>query len=404
MPSYRYLAKKTNGENVKGLVEAPNIKNASEILKDKQLIIISLKENPWQQVTDFFLNVMNRVRSKDVVFFARQLSVMLEANVPVVKSLHVLIKQTTNPYFKLIIGEIVDDVDGGAKLSQALKRYPKIFDNFFVYLVRAGETTGRLDKVLVYLADQIEKDLAIKGRIKGAMIYPCFIFGVLIVMGIGMMVLVVPKFVSIFEQSSIQLPLPTRILIGTSDFFVNYWWLLVIFVGVLASGIYLYSRNKAGHYYLDLIKIKIPVIGTIIWKTIMVRFSRSLSSLLTSGVPVTKSLQIVAEIVNNDVYRKIFFQTAEEVEVGKTISSILMKEKNVPLLVTNMISVGEESGKIDKVLVKVADFYESETDTAIKTMVSLIEPIILIVIGLAAMGLILSIILPMYQLTESFSA
>jgi len=404
MPSYRYLAKKINGENAKGLVEAPNIKNASEILKDKQLIIISLKENPWQQVTDFFLNVMNRVRSKDVVFFARQLSVMLEANVPVVKSLHVLIKQTTNPYFKLIIGEIVDDVDGGAKLSQALKRYPKIFDNFFVYLVRAGETTGRLDKVLVYLADQIEKDLAIKGRIKGAMIYPCFIFGVLIVMGIGMMVLVVPKFVSIFEQSSIQLPLPTRILIGTSDFFINYWWLLIVFVGVLISGVYLYSRNKAGHYYLDLLKIKIPIIGTIIWKTIMVRFARSLSSLMVSGVPVTKSLQIVAEIVNNDVYRKIYFQTAEEVVVGKTISSILIKEKNVPLLVTNMISVGEESGKIDKVLVKVADFYESETDTAIKTMVSLIEPIILIVIGLAAMGLILSIILPMYQLTESFSA
>lgn len=403
MPSFKYVARKKDGENAKGIVEAANIEFAANLLKDKQLIIISIKENPWQHLYDQALNIFNRVGRKDVVFFARQLSVMLEANVPVVKSLKVLIKQTSNRYFRLIISEIADDVDGGAKLSQALSRYPKIYNNFFVHLVRAGETTGRLDRVLIYLADQMEKDYALRGRVKGAMIYPAFIFGVLISMGVGMMIFVVPKFVSIFQQSNIQLPLPTKILIGISNFLVGYWWLVLVILIIIFGAAYLYSRNKNGHYYLDLLKIKIPIIGTIIWKTIMVRFARSLSSLLVSGVPVTKSLQIVAEIVNNDVYRRIFYNTAANVEIGKTISSVLIKESVVPILVTNMISVGEETGKVDKVLTKVADFYETETDAAVKALVSIIEPVILIVIGLAAMGLVVSILMPMYQLTESFT-
>lgn len=403
MPSFKYVARKKDGEDAKGIVEAANIQFAADILKDKQLIIISIKENPWQHLYDQALNIFNRVSRKDVVFFARQLSIMLEANVPVVKSLNVLIKQTPNHYFKLIINEIADDVDGGAKLSQALSRYPKIFNNFFVHLVRAGETTGRLDRVLIYLADQTEKDYALRGRVKGAMIYPAFIFGVLISMGVGMMIFVVPKFVTIFQQSNIQLPLPTKILIGVSNFLINYWWLLLVIIIIFFGAAYIYSRNKNGHYYLDLLKIKIPIIGTIIWKTIMVRFARSLSSLLVSGVPVTKSLQIVAEIVNNDVYRRIFYNTAANVEIGKTISSVLMKEPVVPVLVANMISVGEETGKVDKVLTKVADFYETETDAAVKALVSIIEPVILIIVGLAAMGLVLSILMPMYQLTESFT-
>lgn len=403
MPSFKYVARKKDGENAKGIVEAANIDFAANLLKDKQLIIISIKENPWQHLYDQALNIFNRVSRKDVVFFARQLSVMLEANVPVVKSLKVLIKQTSNRYFRLIISEIADDVDGGAKLSQALSRYPKIYNNFFVHLVRAGETTGRLDRVLIYLADQMEKDYALRGRVKGAMIYPAFIFGVLISMGVGMMIFVVPKFVSIFQQSNIQLPLPTKILIGISNFLVGYWWLVLVILIIIFGAAYVYSRNKNGHYYLDLLKIKIPIIGTIIWKTIMVRFARSLSSLLVSGVPVTKSLQIVAEIVNNDVYRRIFYNTAANVEIGKTISSVLIKESVVPILVTNMINVGEETGKVDKVLTKVADFYETETDAAVKALVSIIEPVILIVIGLAAMGLVVSILMPMYQLTESFT-
>lgn len=403
MPTFKYQAKKENGEPSTGIVEAPNLEAASELLKEKKLIIISIKERTFQQVFDKILNYMNRVRNKDVVFFARQLSVMLEANVPLVKSLRIMVKQTSNPYFQVIISDVASDVDGGAKLSQALGRYSKIFNKFFVHMIRAGETTGRLDKVLVYLADQMEKDYALRGRIKGAMIYPAFILSVLVIMGFLMMIFVVPKFVSIFESGNIDLPWTTKTLIFVSNAFVDYWWILMTLAVIFAAAFYIFNRSEAGHFYVDLLKVKIPIIGSINWKTYMVRFSRSLSSLLSSGVPVTKSLEITAEIVSNDVYKQIFMKAAQEVEVGKTISSVLIKDKNIPLLVTHMINIGEETGKLDRVLVKIGDFYESETDTSIKALVSLIEPMIMVLIGIAAAGLVVSILLPMYDLTESIT-
>lgn len=403
MPNFKYQARSESGQSVSGVVEAATAEAALAMLKEKQLIVVSLKANAWPRATDKFFNLFNRIRRKDVIFFARQLAVMLNAGVPLIRALRIAIKQAENVRFRAIIADIAADVDGGAKFSQALSRYHKVFDNFFVHLVRAGETTGRLDKVLVYLADQIEKNYALRSRITGAMIYPAFIFSTLFIMGIGMMIFVIPKFEEVFSTMGIELPVMTRILIGASKFMVNYWWAIILVLAVIAVVFYLFNHNPAGRYYLDLLKIKLPIVGTIVLKTAMVRFSRSLSSLLVSGVPVTKSLEIVSGIMNNVVYRDILLKTVSEVEMGKTVSSVLAAEKTVPILVTNMISVGEESGKIDMVLTKVADFYEGETESAVKALVSLIEPAILIIIGLAAMGLILSILMPMYQLTSSFA-
>ncbi|MFH0819364.1 MAG: type II secretion system F family protein [Patescibacteria group bacterium] len=403
MPIYNYLAKKMDGESQNGTIEAPTKEAAAEILKEKELFLISLDEKSTKSFSGRLNVILNRVKNKDVVFFARQLSVMLEANVPVVKALRIQVKQTSNSTFKTIVSNIASDVDGGAKLSQALGRYPNVFDKFFIHMARAGETTGRLDKSLVYMADQIEKDYALKNRVKGAMIYPAFIISVLFVMGFLMMIFVVPKFVSIFESGNIELPITTRTLIAVSGFMASYWWLIIILVIGIIISLYIINKNKIGHFYFDLIRVKTPVIGQIVWKTIMVRFSRSLSSLLISGVPVTKSLEITSDIVNNDVYKAIIMEAAQEVEVGSTISGTFAKSPYIPMIVTQMINIGEETGKLDKVLIKIADFYESETETAIKSLVSLIEPIILVVIGLAAGGVIVSILMPMYQLTESFS-
>lgn len=403
MPVFKYQAKKAGGGNTEGLVEALNIEAASGILKEKQLIVISIKEKTTSNLLDKILDIFNSVKGKDLVFFARQLAVMLDASVPVVKALRVLAKQTSNKTLKIIIADVAFAVDSGTKLSQALGKYPNIFDNFFVSMVRAGETTGRLDKVLEYLANQIEKDYNLRSRIKGAMVYPIFILSVLVVMGILMMIFVVPKFVDVLTSSNVELPWTTKLLINMSDFFVHDWWLLLFVVIVFGISFYIFDKNPAGHYYVDLLKIKLPIIGPINWKTYMARFGQSLSSLLTSGVPLTKSLQISGDIVNNEVYRRIILKAAREVEVGQTISSVFLQEKEIPLLVTNMIGVGEETGRLDTVLNKVADFYTDETEVSIRTLMSLIEPIILILMGVAAGGLVVSIIMPMYKLTESFS-
>jgi len=403
MPVFKYQAKKIGGGNIEGLVEASNVDVASGILKDKQLIVISIKEKTSNNLVDKILDIFNRVKGKDLVFFARQLAVMLDASVPVVKALRVLTKQTGNKVLKIIIADVAFAVDSGTKLSQALAKYPNVFDNFFVSMIRAGETTGRLDKVLIYLADQIEKDYNLRSRIKSAMVYPIFILAVLIVMGVLMMIFVVPKFVEVLTTSNVPLPWTTKLLISISNFLVHDWWLLLFVIIVFGVSFYLFNRNPAGHYYVDLLKIKMPVIGPINWKTYMSRFGQSLSSLLTSGVPLTKSLQISGEIVNNEVYRRIILKAARKVEVGQTISSVFLQEKEIPLLVTNMIGVGEETGRLDTVLNKVADFYTDETEVSVRTLMSLIEPIILILMGVAAGGLVVSIIMPMYKLTESFS-
>lgn len=404
MPIYKYLARKKTGEIEKGNVEAANVNAASEVLKEQNLIIVDIKERALKYDFNNLLNFFNQVKTKDIVFFSRQLSVMLDASVPVVKALKILAKQTTNKYLQLIVQDLAGEVEGGAKLSQALNRYPKVFNNFFIYMVKAGETTGRLDKVLIYLADQMEKDYAIKSKIKGALVYPAFIFSVLIIMATLMMIFVVPKFSAMFLESGIELPWTTKLLIGTSNFLISYWWLVLFLIIVFVAILLVFKKNPIGKYYFDLFKIRVPVIGPIIWKTYIVRFGRSLSSLIVSGVPVTKSLEIVAEIVDNDVYKKIFLETAAEVEVGKTMSAVFIKYiKEMPLLVTHMTSVGEETGKLDKVLTKIADFYEAESENSVKTFLSLIEPIIMVIIGLAAAVLVVSVILPMYSLTDAIS-
>jgi type IV pilus assembly protein PilC len=403
MATFKYQARRASGGSIEGLVEAPNQEIASNILKDKDLIVISIKEKITSGLIEKFLDIFNGIKGKDLVFFARQLAVMLQASVPVVKALRVLSKQTSNKALKLIVADIAFAVDSGTKLSQALAKYPNVFDNFFVSMIKAGETTGRLDKVLVYLADQIEKDYNLRSRIRGAMIYPIFILSVLILMGVLMMIFVVPKFVDVLSSSNVELPWTTKLLIAFSDFLVHDWWLLLFIIIIFGVSFYLFNKNPAGHYYVDLLKIKMPIIGPINWKTYMARFGQSLSSLLTSGVPLTKSLQISSEIVNNEVYSRIIMKAAREVEVGKTISSVFLTEKEIPLLVTNMISVGEETGRLDTVLKKVADFYTDETEVSIRTLISLIEPIILILMALAAGGLVVSIIMPMYKLTESFA-
>ncbi len=400
MAEFSYQARNSNGDEVGGVVVAPNENVAYGMLRDKNLTIVSLYEKKAGKGLGR-LSFGSPVKQKEIVVFARQLSVMISSNVPIVRALRVLVKQTETIGFKTVISELADEVDGGAKLSASMAKYPKIFSNFFIQMVRSAETTGRLDEILVYLADQSEKDYDMKGKAKGAMIYPAFIIGAFGLVGVGMMMFVLPQLTSVFIDSGAELPITTRIFMGISDVLIAYWWAFLIVIVGLVVGFRFSITTAKGREIYDKFKIRTPIVGDIFNHLYISRFSRSLSTLLASGVPLTKSLDIVAELVGNTVYKNIITQTIKEVEAGASITSVFVKSKDVPLMLSQMMSVGEQSGQLDKILVKVADFYARELENSLNNLTALIEPVIMVVLGVAVGFLVSAIIMPMYNLSSA---
>jgi type IV pilus assembly protein PilC len=319
-----------------------------------------------------------------------------------VQALRILVKQTTNHLFKRAISEIADEVEGGEKLSQALAHYPKIFSDFFVAMVRSGETSGRLDEVLNYLADEQEKDYDLVSKIKGAMIYPIFIVTGLVIVGAVMMIFVIPKLTEVLKESGKELPLSTRILIGTSEFMAHWWWLLIMAVFGIFFLVRYYLKTSNGRFTWDLLKIRIPIFGRLLQRIYMVRMSRSLATLMNGGVPLTQSLEIVSDVVGNRVYQDIIHKTMKEVRDGRPMTAVLGVAKEVPLMFSQMISVGEQTGKLSAILEKLGDFYSREVDNMVTNLVSLIEPLIMVVLGVAVGIMVAAIILPMYNMASSF--
>ncbi len=345
---------------------------------------------------------INRIPPKDLVVFSRQLSVMISAEVPIVQALKVLVRQTVNKNLQRIVANIAADVEGGAKFSIALSRYPEVFSNFFVNIVRSGETTGKLDEVLDYLATQQEKDYDLVSKIKGAMIYPVFILFGLVTVGVIMMIFVIPKLTAILKESGAALPLSTKILIATSDFMKNYWWLLLILLVGVAAGIKYLISFPLGRKYWDTLKIKVPIFGQLFRRIYMVRFTRGLATLLTGGVEIVASLKISAEIVGNAVYKDLILETVKEVEDGNPITTVFAKSKEIPVMVSQMLGIGEQTGKIDVILNKLTDFYSREIENLVRNLTTIMEPLIMLLMGVAVGIMVSAIILPMYNLATQF--
>jgi len=402
MPFFEYKAKNSQGQIFKGKVEAPSQGAVIQMLSEKEMFPLTIKT--VRESKDFFANIdfLNKVGAKDLVLLSRQLSVMKSANLPIVQSLHILEKQTENPKLKVIVAEIADEVDGGAKLSQAMSNYPKVFSDFFISVVRSGETSGRLDEVLNYLADQQEKDYDLMSKIKGAMIYPAFIVGGLAVVGVIMMVFVVPKLTDILAETGQELPMATKLLIGTSKAMSHYWWLLLVGLVAVIFGFRSYIGTRHGGLLFDVLKIKMPIFGKLFQKIYLVRFTRSMATLLAGGVPLVDSLRVTSDIVGNKVYQDIIDRTVREVEDGNPVSTIFLQSKDVPAMVSRMMSVGEQTGYMDKVLEKLTDFYAREIDNLVTNLVSLIEPLIMVVLGVAVGVMVAAIIMPMYNMASGF--
>lgn len=402
MAIFNYKARDKKGRLVDGMVDAISQEAVANLLSEKDLAVIDISKRNVADLENYKVNFFRKVKQKDLVFFFRQLSVMIDANMPIVRSLKILTRQTANTYFKAIISSVADEVDGGAKLSEAMEDFPDVFGNFYVNMIASGETSGRLSEVMGYLADQQEKDYDLKSKIRGAMIYPAFIVGGLIVVGILVMVFVVPQLTGILQESGVKLPLSTRILIGVSGFFRNYWWQIAIVIVALFSGIVFYVKSGRGRHIFDSLKLKIPIFGKMFQIIYLVRITRSFSTLLKGGVPAAKSLEVVREVVDNNVYKVVLEQTKKDVEEGNAISESLMSTPYIPMIVSQMIDVGEETGHLDDVLDKITDFYSREIDNQVRNLSVLIEPIIMIILGIGIGGFVAAVILPMWQLSSSF--
>lgn len=399
MAEYLYKARDPAGIIKTGQISADNETNAAELLAEHKLILTRLSVKSERSIDlAQLLNVLNRVKAKDRVIFTRQLGTMIKSGLPIVQALHVLSEQTSNQKFQLIIRTMASSIEGGSSFSSALAKYPKVFDRVYVNLVRAGEASGKLDETLDRLATQQEKSYRLAGKVQSALLYPGFVFIALIGATVLMLIVVIPPLKAIFGESGAELPLATKALIAMSDALLKFWYLFIVAAVGVVFGARWYLGTKQGHAGWDRVKLKMPIFGGLFQKIYIARMTRTLATLVGSGVPILEALEIVADSVGNSVYAKALREAAKQVEAGTPLSQPLKANPAFPPLVPQMVSVGEQTGKMDQVLTKLADFYEEEVDTITRNLSTLMEPIIMVVMGIAVGGLLIAILMPIYSL------
>ncbi|HLC44075.1 MAG TPA: type II secretion system F family protein [Patescibacteria group bacterium] len=396
MTRFFYKAKNNKGEVVTGTVRAPDQSAAEKILITHNLVAIDIIPEKSKGVVGGLF--VRKVSAKDKAVFSRQLATMLSAGLSLTRAINILIKQAKNERLKTIFTEIYRDLEEGFSFSSALAKHPEVFDRVYISVVSSGESTGRLDVVLTELADEVENDNAFMNKVKGSLYYPVFIFCVLIAAGFLLMIFVVPKLKSIFDQAGENLPLATRVLIGVSNFFTSWWWLAVILMIGLIVFIKYWIETESGKEFFNKLQIKTPGLKNIFEGVAMYRFTRVLSMLVGSGVPLLDALKTGSAVVDNVIYEEAIVEVAHQVEKGVSLSTQLLKDDLFPPLIGNMVAVGEETGELDKVLAKVSKYYEESTSDLTKTISSMVEPAVLVLIGLAVAFMVFAIYLPLYSL------
>ncbi|MBI3627436.1 MAG: type II secretion system F family protein [Candidatus Sungbacteria bacterium] len=403
MSAFSYNAKTREGESRTGVVEAPSLESAIEVLQRNNLIILDVSPAAGPGfISKSRFNFFNRVKSKDIVLLSRQLSTLFEAKVPVIQALKTLVNETGSLPLKEAMGAILDDVNGGSSLSLAMSKHPRAFSAFYVSMVKSGEESGKLQDVFLYLADYLERSYNLASKAKNALIYPAFIFTTFVGVVIIMLVVVIPKLTAIFAETGQAVPLYTQIVISTSGFLRSWGWLLLIGIIVGLVFAYRYRQTDQGREVFDEIQLRLPIVGGLYRKIYLTRFADNLGTLIVAGIPILRALQITGEVVGNKIYEKAILASIESVKGGSTIASALQNSKYIPPLVTQMIKIGEEAGRLDSILKNVAKYYQRDVDNLLDNFVSLIEPALIIFLGVAVGGLVAAILVPLYNLSSAF--
>ncbi len=396
---FEYQARTKTGDIKKGVIEAVSKIAAIDLLHKNRLFPTSVKEEKKVGTLNMELKIFEGVSSKEVVMFTRELAIMIESNVPPAKALEALGDQTSNKAFKEKIFKIAADIREGVPLSKAFARYPKIFSTFFVNMIRSGEISGTLPDVLRKIADHLENEYYIRSKTIGAMIYPVVVLVVFAVIFMVVVIYIIPGLVEVLESSGAELPLVTKIVIGVSNFAVNYWWIVLLGIIGIASFVIYYPKTEEGKKITDMLILKIPAIGGFQKNVYMNRFAENLSTLLSSGKPITEALEVTADLIGNEVYRKIILDARESVIKGQKVSDSLVNHpKEISPLFVQMVAVGESTGKISETLMNVVRFYKTEIETFVDSISNVIEPVL--ILGLAGMVglLVAAVFLPLYQM------
>jgi general secretion pathway protein F len=403
MPVYEYTALDKAGKNKTGIIDADSAVAARQKLRGTGIFPVEVKETaarpkdqPAGQVT--VSTLFKRVRPGEVSVVTRQLSTLLGAGITLVPALEALITQVANPLLKKIMAQIKESVNEGNSLAFSLSQHPKVFSQIYINMVRAGEASGSLDLVLDRLAEYSEHQQALRGRVKAALAYPIFMFFIGTLVLLFLVTVVVPQITKVFSDMHQTLPLPTLILINVSEFLKSFWWLLLACLVVAVILLKQFRKTPKGSYIWDEIKIRVPVFGSISLRLAIARFGRTLGNLLDSGVPLLTALEIVRNIVNNVLISDVIDNAMDEIQAGKSLAAPLSRSTWFPPMAIQMISVGEQSGELEKMLNKIADIYEREAESRITVMTSMLEPIMILVMALVVGFMLISILLPIFEM------
>jgi type IV pilus assembly protein PilC len=397
---FNYLARTREGQIQKGVVEASSEEAVLAILQKYGLYVTALEKQAAAPIYARQIKIFGGISDKDVVIFSRQLSIMFKSQVPIVEALASISKQIQKQDFKEKIAKISEEVEGGATLSSAFSLFPKIFSPFFISMIKSGEASGKLSEALDYLADHLEQEYNFKGKIKGAMVYPILVSFVFLAVVILLIYFVLPPLMEILKESSTQeLPITTRMIMAFSDFAKKWGWAVLLALAGAVIFVLRYMKTPEGKRFFDKNFLKLPIIGQLMQKIYLARFAENISTLISGGIPIAKALEISAEVVGNDIYQEIILKTRDQVRKGEMISSVLEQyPKEFSPLFVQMAVVGEKTGRLETSFSNIVSFYQKEVDRTIDSLIGLLEPAMLIVMGVGVAFLLVSIMLPIYQI------
>lgn len=398
--TFIYKVRDRQGQIVEGELDADNTTVVAAKLREMGYIPISIDQKESSGLKKEISFGGSKVKLKDLSIFSRQFATMINSGLSLLRSLNILAEQTESKALAEVVKEVRNAVETGSSLSAALEKHPKVFNDLYVSMVRAGEIGGNLDHVLVRIAETIESQVALRGKVKSAMTYPVVVFGMVLLIVSAMLIFVVPMFKKLYDELGGKLPAPTQILIGVSDMVKNFWWLLAILTIGLVFGLRAWKKTDRGEMIWDTFLIKVPIFGPLFHKVALSRFTRTLAELIKSGVPILEALDIVSQTVGNRVISAAIIDVQSSVREGESIARPLLEHSVFPPMVVQMMAVGEETGAIDTMLLKISEFYDQEVAAAVDALTSLIEPLLIAVMGVAVGGMVIALYMPMFNIVN----
>ena len=394
---FDYQAITNTGEKKEGQIDAMTKDLAVGALQRRGFIVMSIKDNDKNKKILNFI-IFEKVAMRDIVLMSRQIALLFDAQVSALKAFTLLAGNTEDKLLSRVLTQVTDDIQAGSSIADALSKHPKVFSDFYSNMVRAGEETGKLNETFNYLADYLERQYELSSKTKNALIYPAFVVGVFIIIMVLMMVLVVPKLSEIIKESGQDIPFYTKIVMGASQLLVRYGIFFLIILAIGAGYLFRLSKTDKGQKYLDGLKLKVPILRGVFEKLYLARLSDNMDTMLSSGIPIARAINITAQVIGNKVFRDILKDAEEKVKAGSSFSDALASHKEIPSILSQMVKVGEETGSINNILKTLGRFYNRSAKEAVDTMVNLIEPIMIVALGIGVGVLLASILLPIYNI------